>query len=180
MRTIARRLIGSAVAALVLVGVGAGSRVPVSFAATDSALVRLTWRTVGERVRSCRQLSAEELEKIPSHMRRTEECSSVTLPYRLTVEIGGRQVGDRLVHAAGARQDRPMFVFQEYAVPPGDHRLRVKYERAEDPPAGAEAVGETPEELELDTTVRVAARQIVVVTYDPDQRRLILERHERR
>ena len=178
MRAFARRLTGGAVAALVLAGVGAGSQVQVAFTATDSGLVRLAWRTVGERVRSCRKLTPEELEKIPSHMRRTEECSSVTLPYRLTVEIGNRQVGNLMVRAAGARQDRPMFVFQEYPVAPGEHGLRIKYERAENPPPGAEAVGETPPELELDTTVRVAAREIVVVTYDADQRRLILEAHE--
>lgn len=180
VRNIARQLAGGAVAALILAAVGFGSRVPVAFATMDSALVRLAWRTVGERVRSCRKLTLQELQKIPSHMRRTEECTSVTLPYRLTVEIGERQVGDLLVRAAGARQDRPMFVFQEYPVAPGDHRLTVKYQRAEDPPAGAEVVGETPEELELDTTVRVAPREIVVVTYDPDQQRLILEAHEHR
>jgi len=178
MSPLTRRLGGGAVAILILAAVGAGSRIPVTFATTDSALLRLAWRTVGERVRSCRKLTAAELEKIPSHMRRTEECSSITLPYRLTVEIGERQVGDLLVHAAGARQDRPMFVFQEYPFEPGDHPVKIKYDRAEEPPAGAEAVGETPPKLELDTVITVGAREIVVVTYDADLRRLILEARE--
>jgi hypothetical protein len=175
MSPAARPVYGAVVVLLMLAGIGAGSRVPVTLVPTDSALVRLAWRTIGERVRHCRTLTPEELQKIPSHMRRTEECRDVALPYRLTVEIGERQVGDRLVHAAGARQDRPLYVFQEFPIAPGEHHLTIHYARAAEPPAGAEAVGETPPQLELDTVVHIAAREIVVVTYDADRRRLVLE-----
>jgi hypothetical protein len=180
MNTVIRRLTGGVVAALILAGTGAGSRIPTEFAAADSGLVRLAWRTLGERVRTCRQLTPEELRRIPTHMRRTEECTSLALPYRLTVKLDGREVLNVLVHAAGARQDRPMFVFREFPVASGDLRLSVEYQRAEDPPAGAEAVGETPPRLELDTTLRLHAREIVVVTYDPDWKRLSLQGTESR
>jgi len=175
MSPLGRRLTGGAVAALLLAGTGAGSRIPVELGTADSGLVRLTWRTLGERVRTCRQLTEVELRKIPAHMRRTEECTSLALPYRLQVRLDGREVRNVLVHAAGARQDRPMFVFEEFPVAPGDLNLAIEYHRAKDPPPGAEAVGETPPSLTLDTALRLGAREIVVVTYDPDRKRLIVQ-----
>jgi hypothetical protein len=164
---------------LALVGtalLGALSRLPWDAGRSDQAIVRLAWRTTGERIRECRRLTEAELEKIPAHMRRLEECTEREIPYRLALEIDGAGTLDALVHAAGARHDRPLYVFRESAVAPGPHRVSVQFTRAEEPPPGVEPVGETPAALDFDTTLTLLPREILLVTYDPEPRRLTIER----
>jgi hypothetical protein len=108
-----RAVLGLMLATLVLTGVGAGTRVPYRFSESDEAVLRLSWRLRGVRVEECRRLTAGELERLPAHMRREEVCEGRIAPYRLTLEIDGHQVEDGLVHASGARADRPLYVYRE-------------------------------------------------------------------
>lgn len=156
----------------------------------ERALVRLAWRAHGERVRDCRRLSADDLARLPPHMRQEEVCERRVLPYRLRVDVDGARVVDQRVRAGGAREDRPLFVFHDLPVTPGTHHLRITFEREGTPAArerddqeerdevDATAAGrrarETPERLELDAAVRLVSRQIVLVTYDDEGRRLLL------
>ncbi len=151
------------------------------------AVVRLAWRARGERVRECRRLTAEELARLPQHMRQEEICERRILPYRLRVDVDGARVVDELVRAGGAREDRPLFVFRDLAVTPGTHHLQVTFEREGTPVASGREEGEetdateagrrareTPVRLELDAPVVLVARQIVLVTYDDERQRLFL------
>jgi hypothetical protein len=155
---------------------GALSRLPWDAGRSNTAVVRLAWRTTGERIKECRRLTEEELEKIPVHMRREEECTEREIPYRLVVGVDGASQVDAVVHAAGARHDRPLYVFRETPVPPGRHWVTVGFTRTAEPPAGTEEGGETPAALSLDTTVTLVSRQILLITYDPEARRLMIDR----
>jgi len=187
---VVRRALAAAMVVVTGGALAALSLTPYTAEPGERALVRLAWRARGERVRECRRLSADDLSRLPPHMRQEEVCERRVLPYRLRVDVDGARVVDQHVRAGGAREDRPLFVFHDLAVTPGTHHLRITFEREGTPAARARdeeeeqedvdateagrRARETPERLELDSVVRLASRQIVLVTYDDEGRRLFL------
>ena len=152
------------------------SQWPYAPAGETDAVVRLAWRTRSVRRDKCRTLSAEELAKVPAHMQRSEVCESTVVPYRLQVIIDGREVLDEIVRSAGVRKDRPLFVYHELPVTPEAHDLVVRFTRqtAVDA-AGAGSDEATPARLELERRINLSPLQVALVTYDVEQRRLILK-----
>ena len=94
-----------------------------------TSLLRLSWRIRGEPVRSCRILSPAEVEALPQHMRRDEVCETRVEPYRLQVDIDGQRVLADTLHAAGARQDRPIYVYYDLPLAPGEYAIDVRFEQ---------------------------------------------------
>jgi hypothetical protein len=125
----------------------------------DDAWVRLSWRSVGERIEECRSPTEEELAALPLHMRRSEICEGRLAPSLLVVELDGERLVEREVHAAGARRDRPTYVFEELPVRPGRHHLRITFSVLSE---GIEGDVEAP--LVLDEEIAPGPRQIVLVT----------------
>lgn len=171
----ARRTLGAVTAAASLALLGALSRVPYTADPGAQALLRLAWRARGERVEQCRRLTPAELARVPAHMRQEVQCTGRIVPYRLRVALDGREVINEVVQAAGARHDRPLYVFRELHVTPGPHALAVRFAREGTVPATApEDETTTPPELRLDTAVLFPSRRAALVTYDEAQRRLTL------
>jgi len=177
-----RRALAVAVAVAALFGLGALSRAPYTADRAEHAVLRLTWRARSERVEECRRLTPEELERLPVHMRQEERCEGRVLSYRLRVSLDGVRAVDELVHAAGARHDRPLYVFRDLTLEPGSHALVVTFVREGEIPAGARTHTEeeqeeppTPPRLMLDTAVTLAARRVLLVTYDEEDRRLVVQ-----
>ena len=170
-----------------------------------AARLRLSWSARPERLEVCRTLSAEELEKQAEHMRERVVCDGRFATYTLRVEADGRTIGTTVVHGAGLRHDRPLYVLREYDVAPGVHRVRVSFARREQTAAAATAAAVAattsheadtgifagrrereeeehvrrvraaiPAHLELDTTLVFAARRVMIVTFDPARRALVL------
>jgi hypothetical protein len=148
------------------------SRVPYA-PPSDDALIRLSWRTAGEYVEECRTLTAEELEALPIHMRREQVCEGRMVPYRLRMTLDGVPVYDERVRAAGAREDRPLYVFRELRVPPGRYDVEVTWEPepAQRPAAGRDSVGGG---LRLDARLALAAGEVSLITYDLNERVLVV------
>jgi len=136
----------------------------------DDAMLRLSWRAVGHRVEECRVPTEEELAALPAHMRRTEICEGRLAPFRLDVSLDGRTLVDRSVRAEGAREDRPAYVFEEYRVPAGPHRLDVRFR------VDAAAAGVHPPARTLEADLDLAPRQVVLVTTDEATGELTLVR----
>jgi hypothetical protein len=174
-------LAGLVAAAVALAVTAAASQIPWG-SATD-AVVRLSWRARGERVEACRRPSAEELAALPPHMRQTEICEGRVTPFLLRLSIdGGPAVVDTL-HAAGAREDRPIYVFRELKLAPGEHEIALTFEKAgggaapvaaPEPRVRPERTPAFPSLLELRTRVRLVAGEIGLVTYDENSRTLVL------
>ncbi|MEK6609305.1 MAG: hypothetical protein AABZ35_00095 [Gemmatimonadota bacterium] len=168
---------GVLLALVATAAVGALSRVPYTSQSGSDAFVRLAWRARGERVETCRRLSPEELARIPAHMRREEVCEGRIVPYGLTVTVDGVRAVQESVASKGVREDRPLYVFREMPVAPGRHRLSVVFARLGPVPGGegGREEGELPVSLDLDTTLTLGPRQVALVTYDEERRRLILK-----
>ena len=165
--------LGVAIAAAVAatVALGALSRVPYQADRSAHAILRLAWRTPGVRVEECRPLTQEELDNLPSHMQRQEICEGRLLPYRLRVTIDGDVVVDEEIRPAGAREDRPLFVFHDFPLTPGRHPVSVVFERDLLEPE-AEGAAAVPLRLEFDRTMAFEARRITLVTYDAERKAL--------
>jgi hypothetical protein len=180
MSVLARRAAGLLFGVVLTLALVALSRVPYAIERTDDAMVRLSWRTATAFLEECRAVSAEELERTPVHMRRDRVCEGRLLPYRLHVELDGAPVLDRLVHGAGARQDRPLSVFHELRVPPGVHDVRVRWlpelQDSGAPGAAIDAADDAPPALELATTLTLDPRDVALITYDGSLRRLVVRR----
>lgn len=120
-----RILAATVVAVALAAGTAALSRIPFTPDRDARAALRISWRARGERVEHCRRLSESELETIPVHMRQPTVCEGGSATYQLRVVVDGTLRLDALVRGSGARGDRPMYVFHELSLPPGDHDVRV-------------------------------------------------------
>ena len=183
------------------------SAAPVPFHDGAAARLRLSWSARPERIEVCRTLSAEELAARAEHMRQRVECDGRFATYALRVESDGQILGETIVHSAGLRHDRPLYLLREFDVAPGAHRVRVLFTRREKTDGGGhddvdefpttpptdtdtgifagraqrEAVehrrrarAAIPAHLELDTTLAFAPRTVMIVTFDPKRRTLVL------
>lgn len=190
----APRVLGAGVVTVAAaLAVGWLSQVPYDAVRGSGALIRLAWRTRGTRVEECRRLTAEELERLPVHMRQDEVCEGRILPYRLVVALDGRTVVDDSVRPSGAREDRPLYVHHEVWVEPGTHALAITFSRdtvpadTPDRPDTASTPGASerkrpgereaaaPPRLSLARRLVLERDHIALVTYDAEQRRLILK-----
>lgn len=77
-------------------------------------------------------------------------------------ESEGDQGGPAAQLRAGARQDRPAYVLEDFPVAPGLHHLAIEFATAPTPEAPASHPPSTVEER-----VALAPREILLVTIDP-------------
>jgi hypothetical protein len=177
------RLLAVAVTAGLIAGVVAASNAPLSPHATGGALLRLAWSARPERLEECRSQSAEELARLPPHMRQPVVCEGVTARYRLTATHAGRVLADRIVSAGGLRQDRRLYVLEDLPVAAGEALVEVQFTRIEAAPAatapapdrlGQNRRGQTvPARLTFAACRTIEAHTVLLITYDPEQRVLV-------
>lgn len=166
------RLLASGLATAALAALLAAlSGIPYGSDAEASAALRLSWRTRAAAVRECRDPTADELARLPAHMRRERVCDWRVPPHRLRVVVDGEPREDGRIEAAGARRDRPLYVHREFSLSPGPHRLEVEFfpERESD-------VGQSGVRLELRADLDLDVGDVALVTYDPDAGELALRR----
>ncbi|HET6617456.1 MAG TPA: hypothetical protein VFH69_06570 [Gemmatimonadota bacterium] len=122
-----RTVLGTSLASVAILVIGAATRVPWTATPADRALLRLSWRAESETMQECRSLTEEELAELPVHMRTPEVCERKAVPYLLKVDIDGRTLLNDTLHGSGAREDRPVYVFREFALRPGTHAVDVEF-----------------------------------------------------
>lgn len=177
MKGAARAAGAALVALLIVLGIAALSRVPYDADHAEDAIIRLSWRTRGEAVRECRTLSEEELANLPVHMQRTEVCEGRVLSRHLLVQVDGRPVVDDTVRAAGARGDRPLYVYYEIPVPAGVHVVHVRFVPEATAASSSPGDGSAPPAvLDLEARLDLNAGDIALVTYDADLQALVARR----
>jgi hypothetical protein len=141
-----------------------GSQVPYALNPSGAALIRLSWRAHGEAALHCRTPSAEELARLPVHMRRREICERRLPSFQLAVQIDDRDALDERIAPAGAHGDRPAVVLRELWIPPGAHELRVAFT----------AIGGEAPPRQLERTLQLERGDVALVMEDPDLRTLVL------
>lgn len=165
----------------VMVGLAAASQAPWRAHPALDGVLRLNLSARPERVERCRTLSEEELAGRPAHMRQPVLCDGEAASYRLVVTRDGAPVLSEELTGGGARRDRPIHLLREFPIQAGTAHLSITLNRidaadegvAPDTAAAGRIAEALPRALRLDTTVTVASRRVVMVTYDPRQRRLV-------
>jgi hypothetical protein len=169
---------------------------------SNDAQLRLSWSAMPERIEVCRTLSEDELAGLAEHMRQRVQCEGTSASYDLTVSADGNEIATAIVRGGGLRHDRPIHLLREYPVPAGHHRIQVTFARREaamlDTPQSDDPLAPTvdtglfagraareiserarrtqaaiPALMTLDTTVSFGPRQVALVAFDSDSRRLV-------
>jgi len=176
------RALALIVTAAIVTGIAWASRLPMAAHGSSDAVLRLAWSARPERIEECRAPSAEELASRPKHMQQKLICDGTAARYRLEVRHDGRLVADHEVRGGGLRHDRRLYVFHELRVPPGNAHVDVRFTRIDSPTSksASHQRGEVvPARLALDEQLTFRPRQVVLVTYDADDRELEIEDGER-
>lgn len=161
MRPWMARATGALLVAVAAAALATLSAWPMHHAPAATSLLRLDWRLRGEEAGECLRATAEELAGLPAHMRNPEACLGALPPYRLRVWIDDGLVLDEVVRGGGAREDRPLTVYRDLPMTPGQRRLRATFER--------ESVSNVP-----GTSARVATALRVAADADVEPGRVLL------
>lgn len=158
------------VSGVALLLIGWGSRAPYRASAGDEALLRLSWRLRPERNEHCRERTQAELDALPVHMRTPRVCETRAVPYRLILQIGDGPPDTTVVLGAGARHDRPIYIFRDSLMTPGETRVRVSFQRADSSAA---------EPLVLNEEIEFRAGHIELITLADDAQLVHRSAHQR-
>ncbi|MFN2317066.1 MAG: hypothetical protein ABR551_01045 [Gemmatimonadales bacterium] len=174
------RLFAWLLGAAMVAGLVAASHAPWRAHPEPDGVLRLNLSARPERIERCRTLSEAELASRPAHMRQPVICDGEAAGYRLVVSQNGEPVLNEALSGGGARRDRPIHLLREFPIPVGTVQLSITLDRidaadsvAVDTAAATRIAEALPRALRLDTTVTVASHRVVMVTYDPRQRRLL-------
>ncbi len=122
-----QRLGGPVAGFALLFGVALASGVPMGREA-KGGLLRLSWRLPGQVEKTCRERSAEELARLPIHMRTTQECARRALSYRLVLEIDGKRLREATIAPGGLHQDSPLYVEESLSLREGTYSVLTRFE----------------------------------------------------
>jgi hypothetical protein len=109
-------------------GLGAFAAFPWRGSDPEAAMLRVAFKHVAAFEQRGSFRSKEELEKLPRHMRPTSPELAGTgrrVSTVLRLEVDGQLSLEKSYTPGGLRHDGPTFGYEELAVAPGRHRLRV-------------------------------------------------------
>ena len=128
--------------------------------APGEALIKISFSHQGQRLRECRQRSAEELTKLAPNMRAPLDCPRERAPIALEVDLDGVPVYQATLQPTGLSRDGSAYVYERLAVPAGVHRVAA---RLRDRPDGVDF------NYSRVASVQLAAAQVLVVDFDATQ-----------
>ncbi len=164
-----RRALGILLAILFTWGAIQLSAVNYRLPEVDQGLLRLAWRASAQGEQVCRPITAEEIARLPVHMRTEEVCERPPALWELVVSLDGEILVHRTLEGAGARQYTPISIFEEWPLPPGVYDLDVLFRRMD--------VDEgDPAWRGLTQTIAVEPGRVHLVWIHPETRRMMLSK----
>jgi hypothetical protein len=124
----------------------------------DQALLRLSVLHPGAFLHDCRVRSAEELAKLPAHMRVAQDCPRERSPVHVRVTLDDKRLIDESFAPSGLSRDGAAAAYRRVAIPAGAHHLSV----ALNDDARHADVFHTAEQ-----TLQLAPGQVVLIDFDP-------------
>lgn len=140
---------------------------PMRHASPDHALLRLDWRLRGEEAGDCLRPTAEDLARLPVHMRNPDACLGALPPYRLRVWVDDAMVMDDVIRGGGVREDRPLTVYRDVPVTPGHRHIRAEFVR-DVRPATVRADSPEPTTLRVEGDATLEAGRVLLMVRRQD------------
>jgi len=135
------------------------------------AMISLSFSHAGQRIRECRQLTQEELNKLPPNMRKRDDCPRERLPVRVEFRSGDKTLYEAIRRPTGLWKDGSANVYQRLQVPSGARRLFV----------GMNESGLTGEfDYSLESEVHLKVGDHLVVEFDETQKTFIFKQGQQR
>ena len=92
----------------------------------DQAVITVAFAHAGERIEECRQLSQEELAKLPPNMRAPMDCPRERSPVTVQLLLDGKLLIEEVANAPGLYNDLGVDVYRTAKVPVGEHTLAIQ------------------------------------------------------
>ncbi len=134
--------------------------------APDQALIKLSFTHAGMRVAECRQLNAEELNKLPPNMRAPMKCERERAPVRVEVDIDGVPAFRHVAAPSGLSKDGASSVYHRQSVAAGVHRVAVRLK---------DSAGPDGFDYQREQTVTLMPAQILVIDFDAEKGGITLQ-----
>jgi ferredoxin/coenzyme F420-reducing hydrogenase delta subunit len=130
------------------------------------AMISLSFSHAGQRVGECRQLTQEELDKLPPNMRKPSDCPRERLPVRVRFSVDGTPLYEARLSPTGLWDDGSANVYRRLTVPAGRQELFI----------GMNERGEAGEfDYSLRQMVDLVPGQHVVVGFDETNKTFIMK-----
>jgi len=132
----------------------------------DQAVITVAFAHAGARREECRELSQEDLAKLPPNMRAPMDCPRERSPVTVELLLDGELLVEEVVQPPGIYSDLGIDVYRSIKVPAGTHTLAVRMNdnvRVQGP-------AYTHEE-----TVTLEPAQLLVVNFNSDTGRFFLQ-----
>lgn len=91
----------------------------------EEAVVSLTFSHAGKRIGECRNLTQEELDKLPPNMRKPSECPRERHPIRIELRFDDVVLYNEVLAPSGIWSDGKANVYSRIVVPAGTHSIFV-------------------------------------------------------
>ena len=139
---------------------------PYTHLQPDEAVITVAFAHAGERREECRQLSQEELAKLPPNMRLPMDCPRERSPVTVELLLNGESLFEEVARAPGLYDDLGVDIYRNVKVPVGTHTLAVQMNDN----VRVEGATHTHEE-----TVTLGPAQRIVVDFNPETRSFVIK-----
>jgi hypothetical protein len=89
------------------------------------AMVSVSFSHAGQRIRECRKLSQEELNKLPPNMRKPDDCPRGRLPLHVVLRSDDRTIYEATIPPTGLWDDGESGVYRRLPMDAGRQRLFI-------------------------------------------------------
>lgn len=126
---------------------------------TEKAIVTITFSHAAQRVGECRQLTQEELNKLPPNMRKPSSCPRERFPVRIELRSGASVLYQDVLLPSGIWSDGKANIYERVEVDAGVHDLYV---------AMNDSGGDEGFDFENAAQIDISPGRNVVVRFDPE------------
>ncbi len=130
----------------------------------NRATVSLVFLHAGERIGECRQLSQEELNKLPPNMRKPADCPRERHPVRIELRLGSDVLYSETMPPSGIWADGKSSIYQRIEVQSGTHELFV----------GMNDSGSADFNYSKSETINLRPGQNLVIQFDTEAQQFLI------
>ncbi len=126
---------------------------------TERAIVTVTFSHAAQRVGECRQLTQEELNKLPPNMRKPSDCPRERFPVRIELRSGEHVLYQDTLLPSGIWSDGKANIYKRVEIDSGIHNLFVGMN---------DSGGDEGFDFDNAEQIDIVAGRNVVIRFDPE------------